>query len=47
MLELNFRRCKGDPSVWLREMKDKYKYIATYVDDVLIDLKNNTRSAKT
>ena len=36
MLELNFRPCKADPCVWLREMKDKYKYIAIYVDDLLI-----------
>ena len=36
MLQLNFRPCKADPCVWLREMKDKYKYIAIYVDDLLI-----------
>ena len=28
MLQLNFRPCKADPCVWLREMKDKYEYIA-------------------
>ena len=36
MLELNFRHCKCDPGVWLREMKDKYEYIAIYVDDLLL-----------
>ena len=36
MLQLNFRPCKTDPCVWQREMKDKYEYIATYVDDLLI-----------
>ena len=36
MLQLNFRPCKADPCVWLREMKDKYEYIAVYVDDLLI-----------
>ena len=36
MLQLNFRPCKADPCVWLREMKDKYEYIAIYVDDLLI-----------
>ena len=36
MLQLNFRPCKADPWVWLREMKDKYEYIAIYVDDLLI-----------
>ena len=35
MLELKFRPCKADPCVWLREMKDKYKDIAIYVDDLL------------
>ena len=38
MLQLSFRPCKADPCVWLREMKNKYKYkyIAIYVDDLLI-----------
>ena len=36
MLELNFRPCRADPCVWLREMKDKYEYIAIYLDDLLI-----------
>ena len=35
MLQLNFKPCKADPCVWLREMKDKYEYIAIYVDDLL------------
>ena len=36
MLEISFRPCKPDPCVWLREMKDKYKYTVIYVDDLLI-----------
>ena len=36
MLQLNFRPWNGDPSVWLREMKNKYEYIAIYVDDLHI-----------
>ena len=36
MLELNFTPCKADPCVWLRKMRDKYEYIAIYVDDLLI-----------
>ena len=54
MSQLNFRPCKADPCVWLREMKDKYEYIAIYVDDLLIafeepqkiiqDLKGNSSS---
>ena len=36
MLELNLTPCKADPCVWLRKMRDKYKYIAIHVDDLLI-----------
>ena len=36
MLELNFTPCKADPCVWLREMENKYEYIAIYIDDLLI-----------
>ena len=36
MVQLNFRPCKADPCVWLREKKDNYEYIAIYVDDLLI-----------
>ena len=36
MLQLNFRPCKAEPCVWFGAMKDKYEYIAIYVDDLLI-----------
>ena len=36
MLKLNFKPCKADPCVWLREKKDRYEYIAIDVDDLLI-----------
>ena len=36
MLQLRFKPCKADPCVWLREVRDKYEYIAIYVDDLLI-----------
>ena len=36
MLQLNFRPCKADPCIWLREMKDKYECTVIYVDDLLI-----------
>ena len=36
MLQLNFRPCKAVLCVWLREMKEKYKYIAIYVHNLLI-----------
>ena len=36
MLGLNLSPCKADTCVRLREMKNKYEYIAIYVDDLLI-----------
>ena len=36
MLQLRSKPCKADPCVWLREVKNKYEYIAMYVDDLLI-----------
>ena len=36
MLQLRLTSCKADPCVWLREVKNKYEYIAIYVDDLLI-----------
>ena len=36
MLQLSFKPSKADPCVWLREVKDIYEYIVTYVDDLLI-----------
>ena len=33
MLQLGFKPCKADQSVWLREVKNKYEYI---VGDLLI-----------
>ena len=35
MLQLNFRPCKADPCVWLREMKDKYNRILSK-DQILV-----------
>ena len=34
--DIGFKPCKADPCVWIREMKNKYEYIAIYVDDLLI-----------
>ena len=34
--DIGFKPCKADPFVWIREMKNKYEYIAIYVDDLLI-----------
>ena len=35
-LHLEFKPCKVDACVWLREMKTRYEYIAIYVDNLLI-----------
>ena len=35
MLQLNFRPCKAYPCVWVRERRNKYEYIAIFVDDLL------------
>ena len=36
MLQLGFKPCIADLCAWLREVKNKYEYIAIYVDDLLI-----------
>ena len=36
MLQLGFKPCKADPCVWLRDVKNKYEYIAIYEDDLFI-----------
>ena len=43
MLEL--RPCRADPCVWLREMKNKYEYIAIQLMTCWLLQKNHTRSS--
>ena len=43
MLQLGFKPCKPGPCVWLREMKNKYEYIAIYIDDLLIPCEKQQR----
>ena len=38
--KLGFRPSKIDPDLYIREQKDHYEYLATYVDDVLVFSKN-------
>ena len=45
MLQFGFKSCKAVLCVWLREMKNKYEYIAKYVDDLLKHLKHLNRSS--
>ena len=43
MLQLGFKPCKADPCAWLRDIKNKYEYIAIYVDDLLIASTNHQK----
>jgi Reverse transcriptase (RNA-dependent DNA polymerase) len=38
--ELGFFACKAKPDIWMRKLDDMYKYVAVYVDDLAIAMKN-------
>ena len=38
--DLNFQQCKAEPDIWIRENDGIYEYIAVYVDDLAIAMKN-------
>ena len=38
--ELGFFPCKSDPDIWMRRSGDIYEYVAVYVDDLAIAMKN-------
>jgi Reverse transcriptase (RNA-dependent DNA polymerase) len=38
--ELGFQQCKAEPDIWIRENNGTYEYIAVYVDDLAIAMKN-------
>jgi Reverse transcriptase (RNA-dependent DNA polymerase) len=38
--ELGFFPCKAKPDIWMRKKGSIYKYIAVYVDDLAIAMKN-------
>ena len=40
MRELNFFACKAEPDIWMRKNGDVYEYIAVYVDDLAIAMKD-------
>ena len=45
ILQLNFRPCKADPCVWLREMKDNMNTVLSEEPQKIIqDLKENSNS---
>jgi hypothetical protein len=37
--DLSFQQCKAEPDIWLRERNGLYEYIAVYVDDLAIIMK--------
>jgi hypothetical protein len=40
MRELQFSPCKAEPDIWMRENSGIYEYIAVYVDDLAIAVRN-------
>ena len=38
--ELGFFPCKSEPDIWMRKLDDMYEYIAVYVDNLAIAMKN-------
>ena len=38
--ELGFFPCKSEPDIWMRRNGDTYEYVAVYVDDLAIAMKN-------
>ena len=40
LLDLGFLPSKADPDVWLRDAGDVYEFVCTYVDDLLVAMKN-------
>jgi hypothetical protein len=40
MRELQFSPCKAEPDIWMRQNGDVYEYVAVYVDDLAIAMKN-------
>ena len=39
LIQLGFNPCKAEPDVWLRRNGDVYEYVAVYVDDLAMALK--------
>ena len=38
--ELGFFPCKSEPDIWMRKLGNIYEYVAVYVDDLAIAMKN-------
>jgi hypothetical protein len=44
--ELGFFPCKAEPDIWMRKAKDKYEYIAVYVDDLAMAMEDPSSFVK-
>ena len=40
MREMDFFPCKAEPDIWMRKNGDTYEYVAVYVDDLAIGMKD-------
>ena len=40
MREMGFSQCKADPYIWMRRNEDIYEYVAVYVDDLALAMKD-------
>mgnify|MGYP005847236111 CR=1 FL=1 len=40
LLDFGFSQCYADPDVWIRDANDKYEYVTTWVDDLLVAMKD-------
>jgi hypothetical protein len=40
IMALGFLPCKSDPDIWMRKNDDMYEYVAVYVDDLAIAMKD-------
>jgi len=40
LIQLGFEPCKAEPDIWIRRNGDVYEYVAVYVDDLALALKN-------
>ena len=40
MRDLSFYPCKAEPDIWMRRNGNVYEYVAVYVDDLAIGMKN-------
>jgi Reverse transcriptase (RNA-dependent DNA polymerase) len=37
---LGFFPCKAEPDIWMRKKRNQYEYIAVYIDDLAIAMKD-------